>query len=451
MPYEGEYANYSSIHRLAKSERVNQLLGSYKVCISEDKSYSFETLTPVQIKSGNWTPNFLIAIDGSHLEVPIKNGFPGAEASYVTIACVILDVHKMKELDKQRPANPKEFRETEKAQSIDCALPGCNLIKEGEISAEASLRRTIYEVFDSVRAFEDGESLLDTYQALLSHKPPTDQKCPYEDCLDPEREYQRGKGKYVCRCSLSRSLYSTDALRIHERMNPAGTNGAIFAEIMQVLERVWLVHILRNLEKKQWLSSLGRLAIIIDGPLAVFGQPAWISQAIYRELSRINTATKQVTEGKDILLIGSEKTGLFVEHFNNIDRNDNGSSEKFPPQTVGLLTDSYIKRNIIFSESTRTYGDATYFGRKLFYKTKSGARLVVTLPFLRADHRDLTRAEISQFPRLADAVGLLDELFSSRYPNAISPLVSANSEAAIPLNLGKKILEELAKQLTVEN
>jgi hypothetical protein len=26
-------------------------------------------------------------------------------------------------------------------------------------------------------------------------------------------------------------------------MNPAGSNGAIFSEIMQVLERVWLIHI----------------------------------------------------------------------------------------------------------------------------------------------------------------------------------------------------------------
>ena len=67
----------------------------------------------------------MIAIDGSHAEVDIKNGFPGAEASYVTVASVILDVAKMQKLDQQRPVNPKEFKTIEKAESIDCALPGC--------------------------------------------------------------------------------------------------------------------------------------------------------------------------------------------------------------------------------------------------------------------------------------------------------------------------------------
>ncbi|MEQ8386624.1 MAG: DNA double-strand break repair nuclease NurA [Coleofasciculus sp. A1-SPW-01] len=446
MPYEGEFANYRPLRRLVESARVNKLLGSYKIRSTSEQLESLESLSPIKFQPGDWTPNYLIAIDGSHAEVDIKNGFPGAEASYVTVASVILDVAKIKQLDQQRPVNPKEFRTTEKAESIDCALPGCNIITEGETSAKASLRKSIFEVFSSVRMSFEGESLLDTYEALLKYKPTTERKqeCPYEDCL---REYKRGNGKYTCPCELSRSLYSTDALRIHERMNPAGTNGAIFAEIMQVWERVWVVHILRTLEAKNWLSSLRRLAIVLDGPLAVFGQPAWISQAICQELSRINTLAKKVTGGKDILLIGVEKTGTFVQHFEDIDRQEDGEYGSFPCQSVALLTDDYIKKNIIFSDSQRPYGDATYFGRKFFYKTKSGARLVATLPFLTDNYKDLKRAEPSQYPRLADAVGLLDQLISSRFPNALAPLVSANSEAAIPLSLGNKVLESLAKEL----
>ena len=210
--------------------------------------------------------------------------FPGAEASYVTVASVILDVAKIEKLDRERPVNPKEFRATEKAESIDCALPGCNIITDGENSAKASLRKSIFEVFGSVRMSSEGESLLDTYEALLKYKPITERKqeCPYEDCL---KEYQRGNGKYTCPCELSRSLYSTDALRIHERMNPAGTNGAIFAEIMQVWERIWVVHILRTLEAKNWLSSLRRLAIVFGWPPCCFrtaclDQPIYLSRAI---------------------------------------------------------------------------------------------------------------------------------------------------------------------------
>jgi hypothetical protein len=42
---------------------------------------------------------------------------------------------------------------------------------------------------------------------------------------------------------------------------------------------------------------------------------------------------------------------------------------------------------------------------------------------------------------------LLDKLVSSRFPNALAPIVSAHAHAAIPLNLGAKVLEQLTKAL----
>jgi hypothetical protein len=36
---------------------------------------------------------------------------------------------------------------------------------------------------------------------------------------------------------------------------------------------------------------------------------------------------------------------------------------------------------------------------------------------------------------------------SSQFPNSLSPIVSAHAHAAIPLALGAKVLEQLAKAL----
>jgi hypothetical protein len=221
----------------------------------------------------------------------------------------------------------------------------------------------------------------------------------------------------------------------------------MFAEIMQVWERVWILHILRTLEAKTWLSSLRRLAIVLDGPLAVFGHPAWLSQAIHQELYRLNGVVRRATGGQDLLLVGVEKGGMFAEHFDQLDQADENGTGTFPRQAAALITDDYIKKNIIFSDSPKPYGQDTYFGRKFFYKTASGARIVALLPFLAEDHRNVERAEPSQYPRLPDAMNLLDHLISSRYANALSPLIAAHAEAAIPLNLGKKVLEDLARKL----
>jgi len=60
---------------------------------------------------------------------------------------------------------------------------------------------------------------------------------------------------------------------------------------------------------------------------------------------------------------------------------------------------------------------------------------------------DLTTAYQDQFSRLPDILNLLDKLVSSRFPNSVSPLISAHAEAAIPLNLGKRIFEDIAKEI----
>jgi hypothetical protein len=340
-----------------------------------------------------------------------------------------------------------DSRETEEAGSIDCALPGCNVLIEGESSPMSSFRRVLFESISDKRTLTDGETLLETYEALLAHKPTNrHQQCPIQEC-PKEAAYAPAPGVTKCSCREQRPWYSTDALRIHEGLNPAGPSGAMFAEAMQVWERVWALNFLRWIEREPTrFRILRNLGIVLDGPLAVFGHPAWLSQAIFRELRRINDTVRKVI-GTDILLIGVEKGGTFVDHFEMIDTptSATGGQERFPRESAMLLTNAYIRSHIALGE--KPFGEDTYFGRKFFYKTASGARIVASLPFLNTNSADLSQATPDRYPRLNDAMSLLDATFSARYPNAVSPLVSAHGEAAIPLNLGREVLEALASSL----
>ena len=471
MPYEGELAQYEPLRRIANDEKIELLLGRSKTRQEPATPASLPRITYADIEPSQFRPTHIIAIDGSNIAVPIKVEYPGAELGYVTVASVILNLELLTELDKMRPVNPVEYRKTEDAESIDSVFPGCNIVIDDDVSAKSSFRKVVYELLNEKRLFDDGESLLDTYEALLEYKPPDDQKCPYSDiyenaCSASQPLYVKRKGIYQCNCVASLPLYSTDALRIHERFRPDSSNAAIYTEVMQVLERLWLVHILRGFEKKGYLRLLRNFAFVLDGPLAIFGQPAWLSQAIKQELKRINKVAKPYTNDLDILLIGVEKSGSFVAHFEQlvITKVNDAESGKIdvpfnklashhmndslvPPQTACLLTDDYIKRNIIYSESARPYGRQTYFGRKFFYRTKSGAQIVASLPFLNEYHEDIRRAEPDQYPRLADAMAIFDQLVSSKYPNSLAPIVAAHAEASIPLNLGKRVLERMARDL----
>jgi hypothetical protein len=221
----------------------------------------------------------------------------------------------------------------------------------------------------------------------------------------------------------------------------------MYGQLSFVIERLWLVHLLRAFEKKNWLPTLQKVAFVLDGSLAFYSVSAWIVKFIIKEINRINELQKKIT-GTDLLIIGLEKTGRFVEHFNDIDTSPVGSEDVIPNNTAILLTDSYIKHNIVFSNSPKMYGKDTYFGRKFFFKTEKGYRLVPQLAFFNAEQADTRTARIDQFPRLGDACALLNSLVSNRYNNSITPLISAHAEAAIPLSLGKKIFDDIAREIS---
>jgi len=450
MPFENEFAKYEPLRRIVESDKVKKIQERYKLRESPVDDEELNTIPVSELQPSDWQPDMVIAIDGSHMEVPAKNGFPNAEIGYVAVASVLTFIDKIRELDKQEFIDPVELRKAEKTESFDSVFPGCNVILDNEVTSMASMRKAVYEEFKNYKVFADGESLLDTYEVLLRLKQAENRmpKCPIDD-IDCKKDLIYNDGVYKCACGKY-ELYSTDALRLHELMNPLGSNGEMFGQIMFTLEKLLLIHILRSFEKNNWLDTLKRIAFILDGPLAVFSTASWLTKVITIELNRINEIARR-KNGQDILILGVEKTGTFVNHFEEIDRTVTGEPHRIRSQSVFLLYDDYIKKNIIFSKSEKDYGLDTYFGRKFLYKTKTGQRLVGSIAFFNEYQQNIKTAHVNQFPRIADALSLLDQLASSRYPNAITPISSAHSEASIPLNLGKRILEKIAKELMQKN
>ena len=455
MGFEKEFASYEPLRRILDSPKVQALQDRLRIRNKEDqekvqKEVESNIINKFDLPISDFIPDYIIAIDGSYHATKIENGFPGTEIGYLTISAVLIIEKEVRKHSKQEFINPKKFRETEKASTIETVIPGCNIIIQDEKTAKSSMRRTLFEELQNTRAFEEGETLLETYEALLNIKLERDKefgdtrkpRSPIEE-IDEEMTY--GFGKYTCPKSHEQ-LYSTDALRLHELLNSSGTNGEMYGQIMGMLEKLWLIHILRAFEKKGWFNLLDRVAFVLDGPLACFSTWSWMNKSIITELRRINEIQKKITN-KDMLILGVEKSGTFYNHFQEIDTKTDGSTDRFPIQSAFLLSDDYIKRNVIFSDSNKIYGQDTYFGRKLFYKTKIGYKIVPVLATFNDYQQDILTANHDQHPRLSDLLNLLDEIISSRYPNSVSPLVSAHAEAAIPLNLGKRIFDDIAREI----
>jgi hypothetical protein len=447
MSYEGEFASYRPLQRIAEAERVKLLLSQAKHLKMD--SATILVAAPEHVpETDNPLPEWVLAIDGSNAEVDVVNGYPGAKIGYCTVASVLLNLKLIGELDAHRPVDPVRFREIESLSTVDAALPGSNIIiRADDVSARDSFRWALFREFkNQIPDDEDQRSILETYEDLLALKPAARlPSCPY-DYDGCERNFLIQPGMSSCPCDKQRAIYSTDALRIHERFHDTGPNGEALGEVMQVWERVFLIHIMKSFEQRGWARTLRRLAFVMDGPLAFFGHPAWMSTAVGRELKRLNAKVHQAT-GEDILLLGIEKSGTFVDHFAQIDQTEEPGKLLFEPGTCFLPSDEYIKQRIIYSTSEKQYGADTYFGRKLFYKTASGARIVVNVPFLTDEQDSLESSDVGLYPQVPRICALLDKLVSSRYENAVTPIVSAHAAAAIPLHLGTKVLEQLAHAL----
>lgn len=80
MPYDGEFAAYRPIYRIAESQRVKGLLTRSKHLAGSPIVHSpFATPIP---ECTNALPRLILAIDGSYTEVDVKTGYPGARVGY---------------------------------------------------------------------------------------------------------------------------------------------------------------------------------------------------------------------------------------------------------------------------------------------------------------------------------------------------------------------------------
>lgn len=441
MPFENELATGESLIALQKSVALRDFEG---VIALRSENYVPDTAPVVEVPRKPWIPRRVVAIDGSSITHKVKNGFPGAEASLVMLSVVFIDVSKLASITPKEIPSPRIFNEMDTAHTLDAVLPGANIVRGGvEDDTPVNFFRKV--VYDTLAGSLDNnhETLLDTLREITKSKSESNIGCPIEGC---SKKYTSAKNKYFCGCERSAELFETDALRFHERFNELGSNGEVHGEVRHVLEVLSLVNILRFFEHDDRIHFLRDCAFVLDGPLAVFGQPAWLAPYVREEIVRISSKALS-RNGCELLVMGVEKSGQYVTHFLDLDWTDShGPRSKYPAQTVIIPGAKYVNRNIVFRpEDSKPSGIDTYFGRKVFYKTRSCSHAMVNIGIVNEEGRDFENTSHAAFPRLGDALNILDHLSTYLYQDGFMPLVRAHAHAAIPLQRGTEILTSLFK------
>ena len=441
MPYENEFARGDSLWRLLESPSVREFEGIIR---RREPGETLELPARLNPRRSESAIKRVVAIDGSTTSHTVENGFPGAEAALFNLAAIIIRIGAIRDIPDDYIPGPQEIRELESCRTMSAVLPGRNVVrnKEPNDSPKRFFRATLHKELEA--KFDPGhETLLETLRTITEQHD-GDIQCPVDDC---EEQVRPEKDVSVCHCERKEAIYETDILRAHERFEDSNSSEQAFTAFRQAVEHLSLVNILRYFEKTDTWEVFGDTAFIMDGPLALFGMTAWLQAHIRKEVARLHAEVLR-RGGPGILLMGVEKSGHFLEHLKRLDWvSGEGPGQRLSDQTALAPDCKYIHEHIVLRPlDAPPYGRQTYYGRHVLYKNRSGQHSIIMTPKVDKRSSDLNNVSIDAYPRISEALDIMDDLSTYLYQDGFTPLVRAHAHAAIPLRAGGRIMEDLFRE-----
>ena len=241
-------------------------------------------------------------------------------------------------------------------------------------------------------------------------------------------------------------VFLTDWLRLHEDISDFGNNTSAMTRMMNAVEHLLLAGLVHQVFRAD-ARALSKMAFVMDGPLAIFGQPAKLHARIMSLLYAVNERLGELNL-EPLLVIGLQKTGEVMDHANLLNR-------FLPSGVIRILDDDYRNKYIKGSDSPATnFGNETYYGQDFLFKTERGRifNFAVPYPFAgkgrSAEQKAFAgaKAVMTNYGSLIErACDLIRHFELDLYDSAIVPVALAHRHASISIVPGGKVLDIIAK------
>ena len=453
MPYPAERASRLGHVPVVNSQAVHEAFSRWEVAQATpaDENRVTALCRPIEELDHAGIADavrFAVTVDGSDTEIEATREHPTIKVGYVRVAASFIDFEKLHAAGVGEFVNPHLLRESHQHAAFDRALPGSGLVIPGFTGVDTwrqELDRFLQETkFDSASE----QTLAD--MLLVLHGSPNApsataplRRCPScgaKDAQLPGGQIDVPKTGTTCpECQTK--VYLGDVLRTEEEYMPEGSNRSSLTRMMLVAERLTSLGYMQLLfENAHSYEVLERTLFITDGPLALHGTVAPLKRRFQHYLGEF---AKQCAANKRPvapLVVGVEKSGTFVEHAQLI-------AHLIEPGQVMFLPTEYINR-VTGRPIKNAYGSDEFYGRRFFYRTRTGGILVFTVPPAPGitPYGDPAGELWSSYPTLRPICEVLDQVKTRLYENAVIPVALAHSAAALPLGVGQSVLRTLVQQ-----
>lgn len=380
--------------------------------------------------------NHVIAIDGGYSEVYVKKEFPSSTLAFFQFGALVFHISDLIEISKQAFIDPEDIAKLKNIQRLKLTIPTKNITFDGQRSLTHSVRKALYDFFmDEPK----GEPLIETLRWFIFEEyGSVVPKWNLATCPNPDVEHHSvilDKSKmqkgYSFECDhCGEEIYLTDVFRLHEAIDDEIGAGGILGYLTTLIEQVILIHLIRLILKTK-PSLFSEILFIKDGPLAFFGQTANMHKPM-RKLANY------LLGKHDLFLAGLEKSGVFVEHADEI-------SKRLRPGEILLLDNKYIYKYIIpgKADPNKPYARTSYYGGKLIYKSKDERIYVVTIP---VDNEKVVLSPAKQdFKNIDIILRNIEKLKCDMYDSSLIPVALVNKLVSLADHPSSVILEKFAK------
>jgi hypothetical protein len=459
VPYANEFADKTSHVDIINNPDIKSFLDNCKYMIEPTKN-DIEVLKSKFIKVEDFfgkLPDNIISIDGSNYEASIRKDIPFTRLGYVKIGNLLIKRNMFKSLENGgRFVDPFKVAEIKENNSaVTFVFPSSNIrfgdeksVRDGfrlaldkglydfrndPINPKTSLRTTLFKLA-SYRSDEHGS---DKDDVIILHK------CP--NCGTKNVEVRDVPEQQICPECKSK-IYPSDCLRIWEEIGDNISNQSALTRFMNVIEHIFVIHYIRIIvdsNPQSFIDILNNLCFFVDGPLAIFGNAAWIHSCIMKYFDEINRKMREHNKS-DIMVLGLLKSGDVCDYFQLI-------SKHVPNSTVYCLQDDVRYGYVNYNDNPpETFGAETYYGQDFFLKTQSGRTFVFNIPYPFKDKHNKTQFKndkvcTGNYRNLSAYIKLIEDFECDLYENAVVPIALAHKYTAISLEPGSRVLDLLSK------
>jgi hypothetical protein len=378
----------------------------------------------------------IIAIDGGNTEVSVQKEYPSATITFFQFGTLFFNIEDLEDLAYKPFIDPEDIQKLKNVERQKLAIPTKNITYKEHNDLTSSVRKALYEFLMNKH---DKELLIETLKWFLFEeydKPKTNfplARCPYDDCSTFALSLTSANmlKDYTFKCpACKRIIYLTDVFRLHEAIDNELGAGGIIGYLTTTLEQILLVHVFRLILKTK-PSLMSEILFIKDGPLGFFGQTANMHKPM-------RNLTNYLVENHNLYLVGLEKSGMFVEHAQAIEK-------KLKPREILLLNNDYIYKYVIpgKADPDHPYANTSYYSAKLFFKSNDERMYVATIPV--KDKKIVLNPQEGDFHNLHTILANVEKLRCDMYDDSLIPIALVNKLVSLSNHPSSVILEKFAK------